>query len=188
MRHLLSLCALLSWIALGGSASCQFGSGGSSGSAGTTPGGGGFVHATNGAAVAGVAAYVVLGFGSCLGDWEACFPDQEKLAAARARNEEAMVLFAAALPAYRRGEASGIAGLCKAAGLGFPPAQYLYGTYLLSLKDGRRDEALLWLQAAADQGHGDAGLLLRREGAGPVKSSSKTVTPQPCPESENLSS
>ena len=79
-----------------------------------------------------------------------------------ARKEAAQAAFTAGLHAYRLGDPSAIIWICGSAKQGFANAQYFYATHLLKKNVAREAEAYYWLLRAADQGHTEADLLLRR--------------------------
>ena len=151
MRRIFTPFLVILWLLLTAS-SCQT----------SSSNGGGTVYASNGAAVAGVAVFLILGFASCMGDWEGCFPDEEALAAAHAKNEAARAAFTAGLHAYRLGDPAAIIWICGSAKQGFANAQYFYATHLLRMETDHKAEAFYWLTLAAEQSHSQADLMLQR--------------------------
>ena len=132
-----------------GSSSCHFNSAGVG-------------AATGAAAAASIAGMAAMGAVYCMVETDDCFPDWEALEAAREARAKADADFVAGLHAYTDGNPAGLDLVCGAARQGHSGAQQFYGAELLQHAPERRDEALSWLQRAADQGNDQADLLLRR--------------------------
>ncbi len=126
----------------------------------TLRGGSGAVHATDAAAAAGIAVYLVGAGIYCLVYTEECFPDEEALRAQATAYAEAQAAFVAGLRQHQAGDPAGLERICLSAHRGYANAQYFYGARLL--RRAHTAEGMAWLRRAAAQGHREADILLRQ--------------------------
>ena len=120
------------------------------------------VVATDWAAGATVALYLVGISIYCIANTEECFPDEEALQAQADAFERARATYTAGLRRHREGDPVGLEWICLSAHQGYARAQYYYGSYLYRQGPAHRKESVQWLWQAAAQGHPEADLMLRQ--------------------------
>jgi hypothetical protein len=154
-----------------------------------TSGSGGFMGEASGAAAGiGIAVFLIGGGIYCLANTDDCFLDEELQRARVEAFTASQATFSEGLRRHRAGDPEGLALICLSAQEGYAQAQYIYGAQLLRQEPPHSEEAKMWLQRAALQGHSQADLLLRASGrpsnapgAGAASGGSTATTPFTCP-------
>jgi hypothetical protein len=154
-----------------------------------TSGSGGFMGEASGAAAGiGIAVFLIGGGIYCLANTDDCFLDEEVQRARVEAFTASQATFSEGLRRHRAGDPEGLALICLSAQEGYAQAQYTYGAELLRQEPPHTEEAKMWLQRAALQGHSQADLLLRANGrpsnapgTGATSGGSTANTPITCP-------
>jgi TPR repeat protein len=145
-------------------------------------------EASGAAAGIGIAVFLIGGGIYCLANTDDCFLDEEVQRARVEAFTASQATFSEGLRRHRAGDPEGLALICLSAQEGYAQAQYTYGAQLLRQEPHHTEEAKMWLQRAALQGHSQADLLLRANGrpsnppgAGATSDGSTANTPITCP-------